>query len=281
MKPEEKIETLINQIDVTPDETKYRQTLDAMLDAQAESEPTGPAGSHLSIWRILMKSTTTKYAAAVILFAGALVFMQVVSTPKAFAIERTAQAIGVLETLHVAGIHLDENGRMSQIEIWTKAHSQDPTRSGDFREEVKGKRISVVSESVNTTWRYYPQQHQVYILSGLQNSVKPFWPDGNFFLELKKNARQWQEVLCTDENGQDCVLVTCSYVLERLPDRKFDFRIVFDAETMLPVRMNLRDLSTSRGPQEYQFDVIEFNEAIPEENFAFNIPEGIEIFDQR
>jgi len=281
MKPEQKIETLINQIDVTPDETKRRQTLEAMYTAQAESEPGIPSGSHLSIWRNIMRSTTTRYAAAVILIAAALIITQIATTPKAFAIEGTAQAIGTLQTLHVAGTHLDENGVMSKVEIWTKAHSQNPIRSGDFREVVQGRRISVVSEAENTTWRYYPEQGQVRVLSGLQNSVKPFWPDGNFFLELKENANQWQEVLCTDETGRDCVLVTCSYELERLPGRKFDFRIVFDTETMLPVRLKVLDFSTSRGPQEYDFDVIEYNQPLPEDVFVFDMPEGVEVIDQR
>lgn len=281
MKPEQKIENLINQIDVIPDETKSRHTLDAMLNAQAKAESNHTSESHLPLWRIIMKSQTTRYAAAAVFLVAALFMMQVVTTPKAFAIERTAQAIGTLETLHIAGIYLDENGYMSEIEIWTKAHSQDPTRSGDFREEVKGKHIFVVSEDEKTTWRYFPEENEIYILPGLQNSVKPFWPDGNFFLELKKNARQWQEVVGTDEKGRDCVLVTCSYVLKRLPGRKFDFWIQFDAETMLPVRIKLRDLSINRGPQEYQFDFIEFNQPVPKDNFVFNSPDGVEIFDQR
>ena len=106
MKPEQKIENLINQIDVIPDEMKSRHTLEAMLNAQAEFEQMDRPGIHVSIWRILMKSTVTRYAAAVILLAGALVFMQVISTPKALAIEQTAQAIGTLQTLHVAGIYV-------------------------------------------------------------------------------------------------------------------------------------------------------------------------------
>ena len=281
MKPEEKIETLINQIDVIPDQSKSRRTWGAMLKAQAESQPSGSPGTHLSTWRIFMKSQTLRYAAAVILIAAVLIITQLVTTPRALAIEKTAQAIGTLETLHVAGIHLDENGLMSNVEIWTKSHSQDPTRSGDFREVVRGKRISVVSEDANTTWRYYPEQNQVQILPGLQNSIKPFWPDGNFFLELKKNADQWQETLGKDKTGRDCFLVTCSYVLDRLPGRKFDFWIQFDADTMLPVRMKLRDLSISRPPQEYQFDVIEYNQPLPDHIFVFDIPDGVEIIDRR
>ena len=234
-------------------------------------------------WSIIMNSRITKYAAAamVLIAVGLLMTLMEKTTTPVYAVEQTIRAIGDLTTLHVAGIHIGEKGVLSEVEIWTRAHSQNLRRSGDFREEVKNKRISVVSEEKNVTYRYYPEENQVNIMTGLQNSVKPFWPDGDFFRELKENAIDWQEILTKDKDGNDCISVTCSYYLDRLPDRYFMFWFEFDPETMLPLSMKIRDLSKKRGSQEYSFDVIEFNQPLPEHIFEFNIPEGAKVIDER
>lgn len=237
--------------------------------------------SQPNIWRTIMKNRISKFAVTAILFGIAFLIVQTVSTPAALAIDRTIQAIGKLDSLHVAGIHISEEGRLSDIEIWTKAHSENPKRSGDFREEVKGVRISVASEEKNITYRYFPVNHQVHIMAGLQNSVKPFWPDGDFFRELKEKAIDWQEIPGKDQDGNQCIIVTCSYTLDRLPDRYFTFWFKFDPDTMLPTHMKIRDLSKTRGPQEYDFDVIEFNQPLSNNLFEFNIPEGAEVIDER
>lgn len=219
-------------------------------------------------------------AAAVVLFAAVIV-VQMHLTAKAFAIEKTAQAIGQLSSLYVAGVHVDEDGRTSEIQIWTRVHSQDDSRSGDFREEVKDARISVVSEKDNTTWRWFPQKNELQVMSGLQNSVKPFWPDGNFFLELRAGAKQWQEVAGSDENGRPCVVVTCTYEMERLPDRLFEFWIQFDTESMLPTRLNIRDFVKGGKPQEYRFDTIQFNQPLDDKLFGFQTPQNASVIDLR
>lgn len=280
MKPSKATERVIQNYCVPASAELDRRVRSGMLAEIQKTKQTLSAVRPQNLWRNLTMKTF-KLAAAAILIVAAIVFVQTFSAPKALAIGRTAQAIGTLSTLYVSGVHLDENGIMSEIEIWTRAHSQDTSRSGDFRELVKGRRISVVSEKENTTWRYFPEKNEVQVMSGLQNSIKPFWPDGDFFLELKANAGQWQEVYGRDENGQRCIIVTCTYVLARLPDRRFDFWIQFDAETMLPVRLNIRDVSKSARPQEYQFDKIEFNQPLTEDLFEFTLPQGANVVDLR
>ena len=87
MKPEQKIENLIKQIDVIPDETKCRNTLEAMLKAQADGEPTAQTGTHLSIWRTIMKNRTFRVstAAAVLIIAGLVGISQIVFVTPTFA----------------------------------------------------------------------------------------------------------------------------------------------------------------------------------------------------
>ena len=85
MKPEKMIENLIEQIDVIPDEVKHRNTLDAMLKAQAESEPTASAGTHLSIWRTIMKNRTFKLSTAAAILIAVMLTIQFVGTPSAYA----------------------------------------------------------------------------------------------------------------------------------------------------------------------------------------------------
>jgi hypothetical protein len=279
MKSSKETERLINAFHVTTSVDLDQKVRSAML-ARIEQTKPSPAAPQPDIWRTLTMKTV-KFATAAALLIAAILFIQNLSAPSLLAIEQTARAIGKLETLHLSGAHLDENGVMSDLEIWTRAHSQDATRSGDFREEVKGTRISVVSEKDNTTWRYFPKKNEVQIMTGIQNSIKPFWPDGNFFLELKAGAQKWHEVSGRDKNGQECIIVTCCYELARLPDRKFDFWIQFDAVTMLPTRLTIRDISKTARPQEYQFDKIEFNQPLPDGIFEFQMPQDANIIDKR
>lgn len=222
-----------------------------------------------------------KFSAAAVLLVAGVILLQSKLTAKAFAIEETARAIGTLSSLYVSGVHISEDGHASDIKIWTRVHSQDSSRSGDFREEVNDTRLSVVSEKENTTWRYFPQKNTVEIMSGLQNSVKPFWPDGSFFLDLRANARQWSQVEGYDADGRPCVMVTCTYELERLPGRRFEFWIRFDTQTMLPTQLKIRDFAQSRSPQEYSFDTIRFNQPLPDDLFTFQIPQDAAVADLR
>ena len=73
MKPSEKIEKLLENMNVTSDPEKDQQTLDTILQAQAETKKQTPTELRPDRWRIILKKPITKYAATgLIVISGLL-----------------------------------------------------------------------------------------------------------------------------------------------------------------------------------------------------------------
>lgn len=68
MKPTEKIEQLLNNMNVTPAPDRDRQMLNAVLQAQAETNNQSPASIKPGRWSTIMRKPITKFAAAAIVF---------------------------------------------------------------------------------------------------------------------------------------------------------------------------------------------------------------------
>ena len=150
MKPEKMIKNLIEQIDVTPDEVKYRNTLDAMLKAQAESEPTASGGTHLSIWRTIMKNRMLKISvAAVILLAVLITFNMGTQSAYAQVVEGLRKARTLTYTL-IRQTNV-EPGQTVSIQIAHKAphHIRTTTVDGyiSILDDAQGKMISLIPET--------------------------------------------------------------------------------------------------------------------------------------
>ena len=103
MTPEEKIERLIQKINVTPRAQVHSRTLNDALAAQEEWKNEQSADLKPNIWRIIMKSKITKFATAatVILIAVLGITFLEESTPTAYAIEQTIQAGHTVRFLHL------------------------------------------------------------------------------------------------------------------------------------------------------------------------------------
>jgi outer membrane lipoprotein-sorting protein len=282
MKPANNIETLIKNAGISTDTRNDRKILNEVLNAFEESKQNQTGASRVSIWRIIMKSRTTRFATAAMLVLAVVLFINIFNqtTAPAWAIEETIKALKQFDSLYISGVFFDEKGVMSNFELWAKPHSENNHRSGDFRIEIKDKETAVVIEEENITYRYYPKNNTVIILDGLQNSIKPFWPGSNFFQELKENAKEWKENNGEDREGKRCVFVTCTYTMDRLPGRRFEFWFEFDVETKLPVHMKIKDYSTTRGMEQYNMDEIICNPEIPDGIFKFEIPEGAKVIQQ-
>ena len=167
---------------------RFERDLAAAVAKQTRQKDQSPR-----VWRIIMKGRITKAASAAIIILAAVLTITVLnrSESAAWAIDQTIKALEKYDSLYVSGVFCDEKGVESGFDLWARPHSEDPTRSGDFRIEVKDKEIAVAIEEENITYRHDPQKNTVLVLEGLQNSVKPFWPGSSLFRELKENAKEW------------------------------------------------------------------------------------------
>ena len=93
MKPAERLERLLNDMNVTPDPEKDEQVLKAVLGAQVETRQHTPANLKPGIWRMIMHSKLTKpIAAATIIIAG-IIGMSLLNEPSAWAMEQSIEAM--------------------------------------------------------------------------------------------------------------------------------------------------------------------------------------------
>jgi outer membrane lipoprotein-sorting protein len=85
MRPTDKIETLIKNASIRTDTQSDRKILDEVLDAFEETKQKQTGASQVNIWRIIMKSRTTKLAAAAVIVIAGIVCVQFLTGTNASA----------------------------------------------------------------------------------------------------------------------------------------------------------------------------------------------------
>ena len=103
MKPTEKIEKLLGNMNVTPAPDKDQQMLNAILQAQEKKQT--PAESKPNRWRHIMKNPITKNAAAAIIIVAAIISINVFTGTPAYALEQTIKALHSVRSIHIRQIN--------------------------------------------------------------------------------------------------------------------------------------------------------------------------------
>ena len=85
MRPTDKIESLIKNAGIRTDTQSDKKVFNEVLDAFEESKQKQAGASHVNIWRIIMKSRTTKLAAAAVIVIAGLVCVQFLTGTNAYA----------------------------------------------------------------------------------------------------------------------------------------------------------------------------------------------------
>lgn len=262
MKPEQKIETLINQIEVIPDEAKSQQTLEAMLNAQAEAERTYQAGTHGSIWRTLMKNRMSQITAT----AAALIVIAFVVTQLTFVTPTFAQIVEPI--LNAKTIAFD----------MTVGPEDDGIVMHD---RVKGSRIRrTISNLPNQTMIIDTENSKMLVLNEEKGGIKTA-----AYIDTKGPLQEGQR------NFMDFIREVIIKIKDHpgfkpssLDKQEIDGRKVIgyaadsdtehvkvwaDAETLLPVRVEL-----GVGQQAYVIKNFEFDIPISDAEVSLDVPEG-------
>ena len=103
MKSFKEIEQKVTKFNVNPRSEMRSKVLDEALEAQRSQKRTST--SDTNIWRILMKSRKTKFAAAAMFVLATYLFLQIPKTivAPAYALNDTIKAYNSIRTLHVKG----------------------------------------------------------------------------------------------------------------------------------------------------------------------------------
>jgi len=281
MKSHEDIERFVKTVDCDTARQRDGEVRAEIMEAHAackrKRQPT--------MWSIPMRSNKARLATAATILLAVVLGVTVLdwTTAPAWALEQTIEALKNVRSVYIAG-RMRNPGQDSDeaFEIWAVPHSEDPTRSGDFRYREGDDHLCVASESENVTYvcTEYDEigQAVVYVTAGLNRGTSTF-PGGDLLAAFREMAEQWKEEIRKDpETGKLCVYVTFSG--PAVNTAKY-WVLQVDLETKLPVRTAVWFEADREGPPHYEYTTLEYDPEIPEGWFDFAAPAGAQVVDCR
>jgi tetratricopeptide (TPR) repeat protein len=214
-----------------------------MLDQQSKSK-LSKLGSRPDVWRIIMKSTTTKVATAAVIIIAVLVSISLLdkNVTTAYAIEQTIEAFNKVHFLHL--IRHNETGEIED-ERWIEINP-DGTQ-GRYRQDTSGK-LLVVDNGENSF--VYRRDKNAVLLYG-ENGPKYTWISNlhEFFQDMAGDNSVTIEKN-TEYNGRRAHLVRWL---------KLNVECYIDPESKLPIALG-RDEIYYDEPGENIFQMPEIPE---------------------
>ena len=268
MKPAEKIEQQLKNMNVVPDADKNRQRLDAILQAQAQANKQTPEELKPEIWRMLMKNPIAKYTAAAI-----VVFAVLIGITR-FDISIDGASVAWADVVKELNTH--EKYKCRQRIVREKG-LQIPTKNiyhlnlSLRRQEVEDGSIHIIDMQGKDaiTVELYPEQKKAVVTKLLGFGPKK---DPDIIGMVKRFEQESTEKLGTKK--QDGKILQG---FRRRPNENNDFTVWVDPKTKLPVEIELKHIIDGQLRQTIFMDQFEFDFQLPMSAFSTDIPEGYEV----
>ena len=239
----------------------------------------------VNIWRIIMKSPLTKFAAAAVLViacvAGVFVFNK--TSGVAWAIEQSIEALSKYNAVLVDGSEsfLDEDGRLQtrKGKTWAVAN-EDQTKVEKVRIEFEG--IPTIITNGSQTWRYDLQTNTV--IKNLPYGTVEIWIGGRLLEQLKTFREsglitKWKVTDGKDSaTGKQRIFLACAWLDERYNGPR-SLWMEIDSQSNLLVGLKQWENDNWEGPAQYVAEKITYYENFPDELFEFEIPEGATVIE--
>ena len=257
-----------------------------LLRARARRRERGALSLAMLRGRHVMQNRAARWAiiaAAIVAIVAGLSF--VAGWPgaggAAWAIEQSIAELWEVQTLHISGTTLC-GGQPGPFECWLKREGP----GGKFAMRYESDCELVVARD-GRTHLYSPQRKTVWVAQGLEIGNVAFWSNkifdlrswvaGILFRQLKRWAEDWDESYGPDEaSGRECVFVTFRY-----PPMEGSFWLQCDVETKLPLRAKAWHNDRREGAPSLDAEQFVYNEAVPDELFEFEIPQGAAVVEAR
>jgi len=278
MKPAESLYKLLKRSHAVTSigmDKKIHSTISGILD-QSTTRPAAANQPGHSIWRTIMKTKTSKLAAAAMVIIGVLLSMTIfdVGVKPAWAIEQSIDLLRKFNAIHATGTMLNEKGDKVSFEAWARAN-EDQTASNHLRIETETGEIDVVSG--DRRYQYDPATQTVKITEGYGQAMG-IWFGANLLESLKEMVLDWNETYGKDPaTNRDRVFITCSHPSFPCPR---SFWIEFDIESKLPVSFKQWENMAREGTPGFYMKSIKYLDDLPEGIFEFEIPAGAKVVEQ-
>jgi len=266
---EKQFEDFISNIefDDTPD-SEHRDKLERELLCAMAKQP-----RRIKIWRIIMKSNASKFAAAVIIVGIILsyfAFERMGST--AWALEDTIEALQDFRAIHMVGAFTEKGNSGQDCEIWMKANKA-LTRSKDVVIKINSGVVQWVEDG--KTYIYVPQENKVYYEDAVTAGMAQ-WP-GPILFETLANAKDSKIIRGRDPaTGRERATLLCSLFSVLGPQ---SWMIEFDVKTKLPISISNWDNLDRKGTPFFKASKIAYYEELPDSIFAVTFPDGAQLIE--
>lgn len=246
------------KFDDSPDYS-HRDKLEQDLLAAIQKQPRQKE-QPFEIWRIIMKSKITKLAAAAAILIVALYMLVGNSSPAAWAIEQTIEALRDLRAVHVEGAFPG-----GTAEIWMRANE---ARNLSRDVVVRGSHGAITWVKDGSTYHYEPSQNTVYFENAVTVGLSQWL--GPELLEMLSKADGAEVMRGKDPaTGRERVTLLCSLLDSNGPQT---FIIEFDVTSKLPVSFKHWHNLDGSGPPDFYAFKITYYEKLADSLFEVHIP---------
>jgi outer membrane lipoprotein-sorting protein len=246
-----------------------KRTLDDALKMYKELKKTTLARTEPDIWSTIMRNRKAQFAASAVIIVTAALAISLWdrSTPTAYAIEQTIEAMQKITTVHLLGTTFDGG----QIDMWTTV---DPETGEHDHFYADLPQMTIVA-SPNEAYMYDKQANKVTHLVG-GHDIRSDVRFGRFIEDMFEVAKSLGtevriEFVYDADRAKEVILLVIETGNSTLESK-------VDPETKLPMSMKMK-VSGQPAPGQIgqSFDEIYYDLPLPEGIFEFEIPEGAEV----
>jgi hypothetical protein len=269
-----KLEESIRNLRYPPDGNAAGRILQNVLQTWDTIPQQKPDAPRPSIWRQIMKTKILRYAAAAaVIIAIGTAALTLNHAQPAYAVEQTIEAMRSITSFHA--FLTDWDG--SQGEIWVQYNPETGNEEYYCADQENFKIVGTpqatyyydkVKNSVRIRNQYAPASDVrfTHLFEDLVNRINEYHGELSFYSQFDENL--YQEV----------IVVHGSFPTQGdIKEKEFIVRV--DPQTKLPI--NIETIKCAPGQGVKSADRIEYNVAVPEGIFEFNIPEGAQVVTQK
>jgi len=268
MKPAEKIERLLNDMNVTPDPEQDEQVLKAVLAAQVETRQHTPASMKPGVWRMIMHSKTSKIAAAAVIIIATLSTMHFCgSSIEGMAWADVVQPLLTAQTI-VFNVRSLEGENLPIARIMSIGTQR--VRSEIEISSADGKTVKVIAICDFDTSQMLTLNPKQKIAAIIDIKGLPEKPEN--FVEIMRNMiteLQHDPNVSIESLGEKEIDGRMAQGLRATDSEGNELMIWADSQSSVPIRMELKWRQTHSEFTDFEFDVV-LNESL----FSMDIPEG-------
>ncbi len=245
------------KLDDTPD-IEHRDKLEQNLLRELEKQ-------HLqqrNLWRIIMKSQITKFAAAAVIILAVLLSVLILerTSSPVWAIEQSIEALKDFRAIHIILISPD-----STSELWMRS-DESGIQSTDMIARVNNGAVVWIKDG--STYYYDPKQNTVYFEPAVTQGTSP-WLGPLLIERLSKTPNA--KIIYSKDPVTDRNLATLMGSINDVQGNQ-SFAIEFDVETKLPVSIKQWHNLDFSGTPNFYAPKITYYKQLEDSIFDVQIP---------